>query len=399
MIRHRPVLAGRIADLLAPSETGTVVDCTLGDGGHSEAFLARLGPTGRVVGLDRDTDALREARERLGGDPRFSCFHTTFSRLAEVDATGGAVGYLFDFGVSSRQLDEDARGFTIRPGVPMDLRMDQEDPRDLRSVLAGSDVEELARELSELADVPRSRLVARHLQETAATRELVSDDLEAALLCAFPRGMRDRPRELARLGMALRMLVNEELDEIRQALPSAWDRLPPGGRLAVLTYHSTEDRLVKGILRSLIGDDPDAPRDLYGNRPPRKGDWVVRLEKPSPEEVAANPRARSAQLRVAEKRRGAAMAGILVALVIVGLAGSVMVGCVGRQTRHVELEKGLQTAGEQARVLDDSLVQLRAAVASERQSAAVAARAAQWGYRRPERQFRLPEPDTGRGTP
>lgn len=394
MIRHRPVLAGRIADLLAGSLTGTVVDCTLGDGGHSEAFLARLGPQGRVVGLDRDSDALREAGRRLGADARFSSLHTAFSRLADVEATAGAVGFLFDFGVSSRQLDEDGRGFTIRPGVRMDLRMDQEDPRDLRSVLSESDSDDLGRELSELADVPRSRLVARHLSEVASVRDLVSDDLEAALLRAFPRGMRDRPREMARLGMALRMLVNGELDEIRAALPSAWERLVPGGRLAVLTYHSTEDRLVKGILRSLIGDESDAPRDLYGNRPPRRGDWVVRLEKPAAEEIAANPRARSAQLRVVEKRRGAAMAGILVALVIVALVGSVMVGCVWRQTRHVELEKGLQTAREQARALEDSLVQARAALAAERQSATVVAKAARWGYRRPQRQFRLPEPDT-----
>jgi 16S rRNA (cytosine1402-N4)-methyltransferase len=158
--------------------------------------------------------------------------------------------------------------------------------------------DELARELTECADVPRSRLVSRKLVEIAKQRELVSDDLETALLSAFPRGMRDRPREMARLSMALRMLLNQELDEIRQALPAAWARLSEGGRLAVLTYHSVEDRLAKNALRSLIGDEVDAPRDLYGNRPAMRGSWVVRRQSPSPEEVSRNPRARSAQLRV-----------------------------------------------------------------------------------------------------
>jgi 16S rRNA (cytosine1402-N4)-methyltransferase len=394
VIRHVPVMARRISGLLAEGVTGTVVDCTLGDGGHSEAILSLLPPRARVVGLDRDPDALREASARLSGDARFTCVHTSFSALASVDATEGAEGFLFDFGVSSRQIDEDARGFTIRPGVAMDLRMDPGDGFDLRAVLTESDSDELGRRLSALADVPRSRTVARHLSGIAATRDLVSDDLEAALLSAFPRGMRDRPRELARLAMALRMLVNRELEEIETALPAAWERLAPGGRIAVLTYHSVEDRLVKGLLRGLIGDDPDAPRDLYGNRPDRKGGWLVRLEKPDAREVAANPRARSAQLRVVEKRRGVALAGILVAMVMVGLVGSVMVGCVWRQTRHVELEKGLETARAEGRRLDDSLVQMQAAVRAERQPSGVAARAALYGYRRPQRQFRLPEPDT-----
>ncbi|HXP90015.1 MAG TPA: 16S rRNA (cytosine(1402)-N(4))-methyltransferase RsmH [Fibrobacteria bacterium] len=394
MIRHVPVMARRISGLLAEGVTGTVIDCTLGDGGHSEALLADLPPQARVVGLDRDADALREASARLSKDARFSCVHTAFSKLAAVEATAGAAGFLFDFGVSSRQIDEDARGFTIRPGVALDLRMDRCEAFDLRAVLTESDSDELGRRLSELADVPRSRTVARHLAGIAATRGLLSDDLEAALLSAFPRGMRDRPRELARLAMALRMLVNRELEEIQEALPAAWDRMAPGGRLAVLTYHSVEDRLVKGLLRGLIGDDPDAPRDLYGNRPDRKGDWVVRLEKPSTDEIAANSRARSAQLRVVEKRRGVALAGILVAMVMVGLVGSVMVGCVWRQTRHVELEKGLDAARADGRRLDDSLVQMEAAVRAERQPSGVAARAALYGYRTPQRQFRLPEPDT-----
>lgn len=394
MIRHDPVLAGPIADLLVLKPDSVIVDCTLGDGGHSSAFLAKLGEQGRVIGLDRDGQALAIARGRLGSDGRFQSFHTEFSRMAEVESIQAVDGFLFDFGVSSRQLDEDARGFTIRPGVPLDLRMDQDSGIPLRQMLLECDPEELARELTACADVPRSRMVSRKLVEIAQARELVSDDLEVALLSAFPRGMRDRPREMARLSMALRMLLNQELDEIRQALPAAWARLSEGGRLAVLTYHSVEDRLAKNALRSLIGDEVDAPRDLYGNRPAMRGSWVVRRQSPSPEEVSRNPRARSAQLRVVEKRRGAALLGVLVVLVLVALAGSVMVGCVWRQTRHVSLEKSLDSAKTRERRLEDSLVRIQAKVLAERQPAAVTPRAAALGYRRASRQFRMAEPDT-----
>lgn len=394
MIRHDPVLADRIAELLVQKPDSVIFDCTLGDGGHSSRFLRDLGPLGRVYGLDRDGQALSIASARLEHDPRFKAIRTEFSRLAEIPQTEGADGFLFDFGVSSRQLDEDGRGFTIRPGVKLDLRMDQQDGPELRRFLSESDPERLAQELSACADIPRSRAVARRLVEIASERDLLSDDLENALLSAFPRGMRDRPREMARLSMALRMLLNSELEEIRRALPDAFARLAPGGRLAVLTYHSVEDRLAKGLLRGLIGDDPDAPRDLYGNRPPMSGAWVSRRESASPEEIARNPRARSAQLRVVEKRRGAALLGVLAVLVLVGLAGSVMVGCVWRQTRHVALEKGLDSARVRARVLEDSLVRVQSKVLAERQPAAVAPRAAALGYRRADRQFRLAEPDT-----
>lgn len=394
MIRHDPVLAVPIAELLVQKSDSVIVDCTLGDGGHSSVFLSRLGPQGRVIGLDRDGQALAIARARLDSDPRFESFHTEFSRLDQVERTNGVDGFLFDFGVSSRQLDEDARGFTIRPGVPLDLRMDQQSGTPLREMLLECDPDELARELSDCADVPRSRLVSRKLVEIAHQRELVSDDLEVALLSAFPRGMRDRPREMARLSMALRMLLNQELDEIRQALPAAWGRLSGGGRLAVLTYHSVEDRLAKNMLRGLIGDEQDAPRDLYGNRPAMRGSWVVRRQSPDPEEVARNPRARSAQLRVVEKRRGAALLGVLVVLLLVALAGSVMVGCVWRQTRHVSLEKSLDSARTRERRLEDSLVRIQARVLAERQPAAVTPRAAALGYRRAARQFRMAEADT-----
>lgn len=394
MIRHVPVMAGRIGELLAAPGPGTWVDCTLGDGGHSSHFLSILGPDCMVLGLDRDPRALEVASARIGADPRFLCRHSRFSRLVEIPETEGACGFLFDFGVSSRQLDEDGRGFTIRPGVPLDLRMDPEDPFDLDAVLASRDEAQLGRELSDLADVPRSRAVARALLRAREEgRTLSSDDLSEALREAFPRGMRDRVREMARLAMALRMLVNAELEEIGEALPAAFGRLAPGGRLAVLTYHSVEDRLAKNILRRLAGDDPDAPRDLYGNRPESDGAWVVKGEAPSEEEIASNPRARSARLRVVERRRaGMALAGILLAVVLVGLGASVMVGCVWRQARHVQLEKDLVAARSEERRLRDSSEQLSARVAALRRPDAIESRAARWGWRRPQRQFRLAEP-------
>ena len=394
-IRHVPVLAERIADLLAQDVPGRWFDCTLGDGGHSEVLLKRLGPEARVFGLDRDPQALAVATERLSADPRFQAIHTRFSALASLPEVEGAMGFLFDFGVSSRQLDENSRGFTIRPGATLDLRMDPSAAGTLAEVLDEHDEESLARALADLADVPRNRTVARHLLERRASgATLKSDDLEGALREAFPNGMRDRPREMARLSMALRMLVNDELGEIRTALPAAWNALAPGGRLAVLTYHSVEDRLAKVTLRNLIGDDPDAPRDIYGNRPAMAGSWVERSEAPGAVEIAANPRARSARLRVVEKRRGMAAAGFLLAFVGVTLFASVMVGCVWRQTRHVELEKQLTRARADERRLRDSAEQLSARLSALRRPDAVETRAASWGWSRPSRQYRLPEPDT-----
>jgi len=399
-IRHVPVLADRIADLLVQEGAGRWFDCTLGDGGHSAVLLARLGPDARVYGLDRDPQALAVATARLGADPRFTAVHTRFSALASLPEAVGAKGFLFDFGVSSRQLDENARGFTIRPGALLDLRMDPTAPGALAEILDEHDEESLARALASLADVPRTRTVARHLLARRATGEtLKSDDLEGAMREAFPNGMRDRPRELARLSMALRMLVNDELGEIRTALPAAWDALAPGGRLAVLTYHSVEDRLAKVTLRNLIGDDPDAVRDVYGNRPAMSGSWIERSEAPGEAEIARNPRARSARLRVVEKRRGAALGGALLAFVGVTLFASILVGCVWRQTRHVELEKQLTRAHGEERRLRDSAEQLASRLSALRRPDAIEARAASWGWARPARQFRLVEPDTAAVTP
>lgn len=394
-IRHVPVLAERIAELLVQDGAGAYFDCTLGDGGHSVVLLSRLGPQGRLYGFDRDPKALAIASSRIGGDPRFEAVHTRFSALGSISATAGAAGFLFDFGVSSRQLDEDARGFTIRPGATLDLRMDPSAPGALAEVLDERDEESLARELVAYADVPRARTVARHLLERRASGEVLkSDDLEGALRVAFPKGMRDRPRELARLSMALRMIVNDELGEIRTALPSAWSALAPGGRIAVLTYHSVEDRLAKHLLRGLIGDDPDAPRDIYGNRPAATGRWIEHGQVPSEEEIASNPRARSARLRVVEKRRGSGSLGVLVAIVAVAVTGSVMVGCVWRQTRHVELEKLLGRTHAEERRLRDSAEQLSARLSALRRPDAVEQRAAEWGWARPARQFRFVDPDT-----
>lgn len=394
-IRHLPVLAARIADLLVQDPSGRYFDCTLGDGGHSVEILPRLHAEGKLFGIDRDPAALEVARARIGSDPRFEAIHTRFSSLSSLPEASGATGFLFDFGVSSRQLDENARGFTIRPGAILDLRMDPTAHGSLADILDERDEEGLARELSMLADVPRSRTIARHLLERRASGEILrSDDLESALRMAFPKGMRDRPRELARLSMALRMLVNDELGEIRTALPSAWAALAPGGRIAVLTYHSVEDRLAKHMLRHLIGEDPDAPRDVYGNRKDVAGSWIERGQVPSEEETARNPRARSARLRVVEKRRGAAGQGVLLALVGVALSGSLMVGCVWRQTRHVELETGLGRAHKVERRLRDSAEQLSSRLSALRRPDAVEERAAAWGWKRPSRQFRLVDPDT-----
>lgn len=391
MSLHVPVLGQESVDLLVGDPSGRYVDCTLGDGGHSSLLLARLSADGVLVGLDRDPDAIRIAGARLGEDARLRLCRRAFADLDAEPETEGASGFLFDLGVSSRQLDEDARGFTIRPGVPLDMRMDPGQEMSLVDVIRSRDEDALARDLVACGDVDRARTIARFLVERARVCEsLTSDDLAGAIDAAFPRGLRDRTRELARLAQALRILVNGELEQVERGVSKAFARLRPGGRLCVITYHSIEDRLVKRTLRGLIGED--APRDIYGRRPEPAGTWVAKRMDPGPEEVARNPRARSAQLRAVEKTRGAALGGILVGLLAASLLSAVLVGQIWRQNRHMAQERSLETLGRESTVLRDSARLLASRLESTRSRDRVAQRVAALGFAPPERQWRLSEP-------
>jgi 16S rRNA (cytosine1402-N4)-methyltransferase len=301
---HLPVMVERVMHLLNPRSGGRIIDATLGLGGHSEVILRALGPEGSLIGLDRDPQMLRLAEKRIrpcGGAIRL--VHARLSALREVAHDAGVKhvdGILFDLGLCSAQIDARARGFSFEPGpepAPLDMRMDQAEGETAAELLERLDEAELAALLRE-GDVPAPRRVARALRARRpirTTQELV----EAVRACQLPR-RRHHPATL--VFQALRLAVNDELRELESALESAVNLLAPGGRLAVLSYHSGEDRRVKAFLaREARGCicPPDLPRCGCGHSPRIK--ILERGRGPDPEEVLRNPRARSARLRGGER--------------------------------------------------------------------------------------------------
>jgi len=300
---HLPVLATEAIDALRLQPDGTYVDGTFGRGGHSRLILERLGAHGRLIALDRDAQAVAAARAIA--DPRFRITHAPFSALAQtLDAQGvaHAQGMLFDLGVSSPQLDDPARGFSFRADGPLDMRMDpsqgtsaadwlaQASESQLREAIGGYGEERFAKQIA------AAIVAARRHAPLRTTREL------ADLVGAAVRTREPGQDPATRTFQALRILVNRELEEVSLMLPQALARLAPGGRLAVIGFHSLEDRLVKRFIRACAR--PALPRDLplrASELPQALLRIVGKPVRPARAETAANPRARSAVMRVAER--------------------------------------------------------------------------------------------------
>lgn len=293
---HVPVLLEPVLEAArgVPGLT-RAVDATLGDGGHAAA-LSGLGI--RVLGIDRDPDAIATARRRLGPsiDYLLAAYDSPES-LAEV--TRLRPGFvLLDLGVSSRQLDEAGRGFTFRPGAPLDMRMGTAGPTGA-DLLNGEPVGALERIFADYGDERHARRLAREVERRRARHPFaISDDFVNAIRAVL--GPRAGPPDFARLFQAVRIAVNDELAGLARALPVFRDALAAGGRLAVITYHSGEDRLVKQAFREWASScvcPPHQPVCTCRGRP--LGRLVPRKPiLPAPDEVAANPRARSAKLRI-----------------------------------------------------------------------------------------------------
>lgn len=283
---------------------GTYVDATFGRGGHSRAILDRLGAAGRLLALDRDPEAV--AAGSRWADPRFTLAHAPFSRLAEVARAHGvtaADGILFDLGVSSPQIDSAERGFSFRHQAPLDMRMDTTRGMSAAEWLAQAPEEEIARVVREYGEerfaksVAKAIVAARVLQPITTTRRLA--EIVAGAVRTRERGQDPATRTF----QAVRIHVNGELEEIAGALPCALDLLRPGGRLAVISFHSLEDRLVKRFIRdeSRAEELPPEIPVIASARGQGRLRLVGRAIRPSSAEVARNPRARSAILRVAER--------------------------------------------------------------------------------------------------
>ena len=296
---HAPVLASEVIGLLG--QAGRVLDGTLGGGGHSHALLDA--GVAHVVGIDRDPEALRAARERLAGaaaDGRFVSYQGNYSALDAVPELNGVKfdGILLDLGISSHQIDDSERGFTFREGAPLDMRMGEDAEQSAAELLAEGSEGELARIFRDYGDEPRAGRLAREIVRRRENRPLLtSDDLVGAIRGAL--GPRTGPADFARLFQALRIAVNDELAGIERALPDLRHRLAPGGVLAVIAYHSGEDRLVKHAFREWSAAcvcPPKQPVCTCRGRP--LGRTLTRKAVlASDREIANNPRARSAHLR------------------------------------------------------------------------------------------------------
>lgn len=303
---HQPVLLSEVVTLLAVVPDGTYVDGTYGRGGHSQAILDRLGQHGRLVVIDRDPEAVAAAGQRFGGDARVVIKHGSFADIGaimeEQGLQGRVNGVLLDLGVSSAQLDTAGRGFSFQHDGPLDMRMDPSSGQSAAQWLAQADQRDIAAVLFEFGEERYGRRIARAIVNARDEAPIETTGRLAAIIAkAVPT--RERGKDPAtRSFQAIRIFINRELEALRGFLSQSLALLAPGGRLAVISFHSLEDRVVKRFIRDQArGDDlpPDLPvRDT--DRHPRMRP-VGKPVHPGEAEVARNPRARSAVLRVAEK--------------------------------------------------------------------------------------------------
>jgi 16S rRNA (cytosine1402-N4)-methyltransferase len=299
---HSPALADEVVTLLGGA--ALVLDGTLGGGGHAAALLEA--GVGRVIGIDRDPDALTEAGSRLAADAargRFAAYQGNYAAIDAIPAVDGLRfnGILLDLGISAHQIDDASRGFSFREGAPLDMRMggSGDSAPSAAELLDGASDEELARIFRDYGDEPRAGRLAREIVRRRATRPFrTSDDLVGAIRGAL--GPRTGPSDFARLFQAIRIAVNDELAGLAQALPALRDRLAAGGTLAVIAYHSGEDRLVKHAFREWSTDcicPPRLPVCACGGDHALGETVTRRAIVASADEIARNPRARSARLR------------------------------------------------------------------------------------------------------
>ncbi len=303
---HIPVLFDEALEALAISPSGIYMDGTFGRGGHSGAIMQRLDSTGRLLAIDKDTEAIVHARQMFGEDERFSIRHGSFAMLEQLAQQSGVAGrvngLLLDLGVSSPQLDDPERGFSFLRDGPLDMRMDTSSGQSAAQWLAIAEDREIAQVLKEYGDEKFARRIARAIVDIRQEQPIVTTGQLAAIIeQASPTREREK-HPATRSFQAIRIYINRELDDLRHCLEQSLQVLAPQGRLAVVSFHSLEDRIVKRFIRDCERGD-DFPVDL----PVTQAQLQPKLRSvgkaiyPSTAEIEANPRARSAVLRVAER--------------------------------------------------------------------------------------------------
>jgi len=303
---HVPVLLKEVISGLKIKPSGTYIDGTLGRGGHSAEILKALGPQGRLIGIDRDPQAIANVGELLGSDPRMELVKGEIAQLEDIarerDLVGRVDGLLLDLGVSSPQLDEAERGFSFQKDGPLDMRMDPTAGISAADWIASVDERELRKVLYQLGEEKNAPRIAKAIVSARAKGRLERTRELADVVSAAVPAMGAKRHPATKTFQAIRMFVNRELEQLEQALSASIDLLAPGGRLCVISFHSLEDRLVKRFIRDASREPvqyrglPDVPEEF---RPPFRvvGKSIVASEA----ELRDNPRARSAHLRIAER--------------------------------------------------------------------------------------------------
>ncbi|MDP2869392.1 16S rRNA (cytosine(1402)-N(4))-methyltransferase RsmH [Methyloversatilis sp.] len=300
---HIPVLLTEALDALAVRPDGVYVDGTFGRGGHSRGLLARLGAHGRLIALDRDPSAI--AAGQAITDARFTLVHARFAELADVlDELGVTAvdGVLLDIGVSSPQLDDAERGMSFRQDAPLDMRMDTSRGETVAQWLARADEADIREVIRDYGEERFASAIAKAIVAARSERPVDTTYQLAQIVASAVRTREAGQHPATRSFQALRIFINKELEELSLVLPQALDVLKPSGRLAVICFHSLEDRIVKRFMADQA-NPPQPPRGLplRADQLPRPTMTLIARIRAGSDEVAANPRARSATLRVAEK--------------------------------------------------------------------------------------------------
>ena len=302
--QHLPVLLEEAVSSLNIREDGFYLDGTFGRGGHSRAIMAGLSEQGRLFALDKDPQAIAAGLEEWGDDPRFSIIQGSFADMDRMVQTwhtkGNLDGILLDLGVSSPQLDDPARGFSFRKGGPLDMRMDPTQGVSAAQWVAVTPEREMSRVFWEFGEERHARRIARSIVK-ARQQQCLETTTQLAELIEKTIGKHEKKHPATRCFQAIRIEVNNEMGDLASGLEAAITQLRPGGRLVAISFHSLEDRLVKRTFREAV-----RPGKVRRNIPDHP-DWSPRLKlvgkatRPSGQEISANPRARSAIMRVAEK--------------------------------------------------------------------------------------------------
>ncbi len=296
---HCTVLLDEAVDALALRPDGHYIDATFGRGGHSRLILAGLGAAGRLTAFDKDPQAVAQAEALAGTEARFSIRHEGFKSIAELPPAS-ADGILMDLGVSSPQIDDPARGFSFRHDGPLDMRMDPTRGESVADWLAEAEISQIAEVIRDYGEERFAQQIAKAIDRRRQERGPVRTTAELAEVVAGAVKTREPGKDPAtRTFQALRIFINAELEELQQALSASLNVLRPGGRLVVISFHSLEDRIVKQFIARHA-------KEVYDRRAPFAAPKPMALRSiarvmPSEAEVAANPRARSAVMRVAER--------------------------------------------------------------------------------------------------